>query len=74
MVISIWSDPSNYINLLFLINHFLKKKTNIILICQKIEDKTDFNYFVRKNRYLKIIEIKKNGKLGYLKFYKKKKI
>ncbi len=73
MVISIWSDPSNYINLLFLINHFLKKKTNIILICQKIEDKTDFNYFVRKNRYLKIIEIKKNGKLGYLKFYKKKK-
>ncbi len=73
IVISIWSDPSNYINLLFLIKHFLKKKINIILICQKIEKKEDFNYFINKTKYLKIFEIKKTGKLGYVNFYYQKK-
>ncbi len=72
MVISIWSDPSNYINLLFLIRHYLKKKINIILICQKIEIKNNFYYFVKKNKYLKIIEVIEDGKLGYIEFYKKK--
>ncbi len=72
MVISIWADPSNYINLLFLIRHFLKKKINIILICQKIEKKSDFYFFVKKNKNLKIFEIRKNGKLGYIEFFKKK--
>jgi len=72
IIISIWSDPSDYINLLFLINYLTKKKIQIILICQKIERKKDFYYFVNKSKKLKIIEINKKGKLGYLYFFKSK--
>ena len=58
MVISIWSDPSNYINLLFLIRHYLKK-INIILICQKIEIKNNFYYFVKKINISKSLKLLK---------------
>lgn len=71
ILLSIWSDPSMYLNLLFLINFFLKKKFKVILVCKKIERKNDFYYFVKKNRLLQIIEIKAEGKLGYFFFYKK---
>ena len=69
IIISIWSDPSNYINLLFFINHFIKKKIQIVLICQNIDRKKDFYYFVKKSKYLKIIEIKNKGKIGYFYFF-----
>ena len=70
-LISIWADPSNYINLLFLINFLIKKNYEIILICKLIEKKKDFFYFVKKTKKLKIIEINKDNKFGYLKFYYK---
>lgn len=69
IVISIWADPSNYINLLFIINLFLKSSFQVLLICQNIEKKNDFNYFVKNNKNLKIFEINKNGKIGYLNFF-----
>jgi len=72
-LISIWSDPSMYINLLFLINFLLEKKFEIILICKKIERKKDFYFFVKKNKTLKIIEILNDGKKGYIDFYRTKK-
>ena len=74
IIISIWADPSNYINLLFLINHFLKKKVEIILICQFIEKKNDFYYFVKRSKNLKVLEINKKGKIGYLYFFLNKLI
>ena len=73
ILISIWSDPSMYINLLFLINFFIKKKFEIILVCKKIEKKEDFYFFVKKYKYLKIIRVIEDGKKGYFNFYKKKK-
>tara|TARA_Y100000816_G_scaffold292118_1_gene285912 strand:+ start:1705 stop:2814 length:1110 start_codon:yes stop_codon:yes gene_type:complete len=69
ILISIWSDPSNYINLLFLINFLISKKIEIVLICKEIEKKKDFFYFVKKTRLLKIIEIKKNNKIGLVNFF-----
>ena len=49
IIISIWADPSNYINLLFLINYFLKKKNlkkkhqlNKIILIENISYKTWF--------------------------------
>lgn len=69
ILISIWSDPCNYINLLFLINFLISKKIEIILVCKEINNKNDLFYFVRKSKFLKIIEIKKNKKIGYLNFF-----
>lgn len=70
--ISIWADPTDYINLLFLINYFIKKKQKITLICKSIERKEDFFYFVKKTKNLKVVEVNKNGKLGYCFFLFKK--
>ena len=72
ILISIWADPSNYINLLFLINFFLANNKNVILVCKEIEKKNDFFYFVKKDLKLKVIEIKNDGKYGYIKFFFKK--
>ena len=72
IIISIWADPSNYINLLSLINFFIKNHFQVFLICQYIERKKDFYYFVKKNKNLKIVEINKKGKIGYLNFFKVK--
>ncbi len=69
ILVSIWSDPSNYINLLFLINFLISKKIEIVLICKKIEKKKDFFYFVKKSKLLKIVEIKKNNKIGLINFF-----
>lgn len=69
IIISIWADPSNYINLLFLINYFLKKKCKLILICQFIEKKNDFYYFVKKSKNLKVLEINKKNRIGFIYFF-----
>ena len=69
ILISIWADPSNYLNLLFLINFLIKNNKKVILVCKKIEKKSDFYYFVKKNYKLKVIEIKETGKYGYIKFF-----
>lgn len=71
ILITIWSDPSNYINLLFLINFLISKKIEIVLICKEIEKKKDFNYFVKKSELLKVVEIRKNNKIGLIKFFLK---
>ena len=68
-LISIWADPSNYLNLLFLINFLIENNNEVTLICKRIEKKSDFYYFVKKNNKLKIIETKKDGKYGYIKFF-----
>ena len=52
-LISIWADPSNYINLLFLINFLIKKNYEIILICKLIEKKKDFFLFCKENKKIK---------------------
>ena len=69
MIISIWDDPCNYINLLFLINYFLDKKYEIILICQFIQKNNDFYYFVNNSNNLKVLQINKKNKIGYLYFF-----
>ena len=68
IIISIWADPTNYINLLFLINYLIKKKQKITLICRNIERKEDFFYFIKKSNNLKVVELNQNGKLGYFNF------
>lgn len=69
IIISIWSDPSMYINLMFLINYLLKKKFEIVLICKKIENFKDFYFFVKKNHKLTVVQTNLTGKLGYIKFF-----
>lgn len=69
LIISIWSDPSMYLNLMFLLNYLLKKKFKIILICKKIENINDFYFFVKKNPNLNVIQTNLNGKFGYIKFF-----
>ena len=69
IIISIWDDPCNYINLLFLINYFLDKKYEIILICQFIQKNNDFYYFVNNSNNLKVLQINKKNKIGYLYFF-----
>ena len=68
IIISIWADPTNYINLLFLINYLIKKKQKITLICKFIEHKEDFFYFIKKSKNLKVIELNQNGKIGFFYF------
>jgi len=68
IIISIWSDPSMYLNLMFLLNYLLKKKFKIILICKKIENSNDFYFFIKKNPNLNVIQTNLTGKLGYIKF------
>jgi len=69
LIISLWSDPSMYLNLMFLINYLLKKKFIIILICKKIENINDFNFFIKKNPNLSVIQTNLDGKFGYIKFF-----
>lgn len=69
ILISIWSDPSMYINLMFLINYLLDKNYEIILVCKKIDNIKDFNFFVKKNSNLFVRQTNLDGRLGYLKFF-----
>tara|TARA_B110000971_G_C20018720_1_gene505223 strand:+ start:1249 stop:2379 length:1131 start_codon:yes stop_codon:yes gene_type:complete len=69
VLISIWADPSNYLNLLFLINYLIKNGKKITLICEKIHNKNDFFYFVENSNKLSVIEINSHGKYGYIKFF-----
>lgn len=66
ILISIWSDPSFYINLCFLINK-LFQKYEIILICRKIKKSENFYYLVN-NKKIKIIEIEGTGKWALIKY------
>ena len=68
IIISIWSDPSMYLNLMFLLNYLLKKKFKINLIFEKIENFNDFYFFIKKNPNLNVIQTNLTGKLGYIKF------
>jgi len=68
-LISIWADPSHYINLLFLINYLIKKRQKTILICKSIENKRDFYYFIKKSPYLEIKIIKRNSRMGMIEFF-----
>ena len=61
-----------FIHEFFLINFFLANNKNVILVCKEIEKKNDFFYFVKKDLKLKVIEIKNDGKYGYIKFFFKK--
>jgi len=69
IIISIWSDPSMYLNLMFLLNYLLKKKFKIILICEKIDNFKDFYFFIKKNSNLEIVQTNLTGKFGYIKFF-----
>lgn len=71
-LISIWADPSYYINLLFLINYLIKKKQKVILICKSIDNIKNFYYFVEKSSDLEIKIIKNNSRIGMIEFFFKK--